>query len=264
MKFKIAVLVVTIMFTALNSQNARIDSLRQEMNQAEGKKRVQLMNSLAGAYRHLDLGMMRNISLEALELTKEQDLTDELIHAYNNLGRASFYNNELAVAEKMQNEKTIAYVNNNLSLIRWSFGDYGKALEYNERSYNTKQKINDETGMLNAKINAGLITMEMGNYHKAIQIFDECLEESIRLKDRTREVSALNYLGQVYLYLGSYDKSLEFMTKSLEICQQNNLETELAQVYNNFGIVHFELENFEQALKYNYSALECLKSWEMS
>ncbi len=262
----ILILLLLVVGFSLPAQNARIDSLKAEVQSATGNDRILALAALAEAYRDIDINKMKQLSLDALELAEKNDFTLGLVNVYTNLGIADYMQNDLNSAEqnfrkalsaanRLKDEKSIARINNNLGMIRWRFGDYQAALNYYEKSIQAKEKLHDEKGVLNTLINTGLIAIEMGNYHKANDILDSSLEMAQDLKDNYHTAQIYNYKAQSYSFLGDYDKALEFITKALEIYQQGEYSSETAQLQNNIAVIYFELGDYEKAMEFSFKAL---------
>jgi CHAT domain-containing protein len=144
----------------------------------------------------------------------------------------------------------------NLGNTYLSLGDYGKAIEYHEKSLEIDKDIGDRAGESSCYANLGNTYGSLGDYGKAIEYHEKSLEIFTDIGDRAGESSCYTTLGNAYASLGDYGKAIEYHEKSLEIKKDiGDIDSERVVSYN-LGQIYDESDKPELAYEYYNHSIE--------
>jgi len=136
----------------------------------------------------------------------------------------------------------------------WARGNFPKAIEYYNKSYQIKKEIGDISGMGSSLNNIGLIYKEQGNIAKAIEYYTKALKIKEKVGDKNNEANILANIGQIHLIQGDYKKGLLFYKKSLRIKKEIN-GNGIGTIINNIGGMYSALKDYEKAADYYNQSL---------
>ena len=164
----------TILFFALLSINqvfalTQIDSLKNELNQAEINGKFDLLIQISIEYWSVDPNKSVDYANEALKLAIKSGDKEKKALALNCIGVGYYF--------LQQNDK---------------------ALDYFKKSYALSDKIDDSQGICKSANNIGLIYEIYGEYDKAIEYYFKSLD--IEIENDNTEGIAATYLniGNIY------------------------------------------------------------------
>lgn len=176
-------------------------------------------------------------------------------------------------------QKHISFAYNTLALVYMDLGKYDKALEFNEKSFDSKLKDmkydEQDVSTIYANMqeiatsycNMGNVYTELGNYDKALEYHNKALAIGIDIsgEDSSENVIHYNNIGSTYIYLKEYITALKYLNKALEI----EIKTSggdrpiVASKYGNIGDAYAYLKDFDRALDYHKKALEiCIRIFD--
>lgn len=165
-------------------------------------------------------------------------------------------------SEKLEDNKLLAEIRNDLGVIYGKLGNYKKALEYLSQALNIRKDLFGEKHHDTATSLTGLgeINFEIGNYQEALKYQLQALEirrELFSEKHPAITVS-LNSIGLIYDKLGNLQQALKYHSQSLEIRLEifGEMHPNTAISLNSIGVTYGELGNYQEALKYQEQALE--------
>lgn len=123
-----------------------IETVRQQLQTAEGTTKVDLLNTLSGLWRNVNLAESYQSASEALALAQQSAYTTGIMDAHNNLG--VFY---------------------------WSKSDYNRALEHFQRAAELALPLNDTYRLGLAWHNVGEMYRYQSNYDLAFEYHNKAL-----------------------------------------------------------------------------------------
>jgi PAS domain S-box-containing protein len=188
-----------------------------------------------------------------LEISKKIDhekgigtLSNNIGLTYDYLGNynlaAHYYYEALKSDQKIQNEDGIAAVYLNLGSIYYYMGNFDKALEYMTNSLNIYQKLDNQNGILNCYTNIGTTYSEINVEASALDYLGKAYELSKMLGNRDMEAANLNNIGKVYFNKGDYFKALDHYNRALEIEKAISDTWSEANTLRNIGSVYLQIE----------------------
>lgn len=240
------------------------------------EEKVVLLNELAESLRNFNLNESLKHSKRAVELSETLDNTQWTAKSYWNhginlrlnsmLGDASrYFEKSLRLYEELNDTNGQATVMNSTANIHANSGEYKKAFEYLNKSYQLLEKTEGSEEQLSNKelessilSNYGSIFQEMGDYSTALEYY---LKSSIIHTGYLHGIpeTLLNNIGEVYKMMGEYETALEYYFKSLKLAREKNNRSDEGFALLNLALVYGTLNEFEKALKYLIESSEILK-----
>ncbi len=153
-----------------------------------------------------------------------------------------------------------------------SFGQYGKAKAFFERSLKIRKRIFEETSTPQSQrdlyvcyFDLGDICQAMGDLTVALGFFDKAWDLNIAGKSQETQ-NAVGYIqnrrGEIYMNMGDLANSRNFLEKAMEIREQLVKESQtleylrsLSITYEKLGDVHQALGDLDRALAFHEKSL---------
>jgi DNA-binding SARP family transcriptional activator len=170
-------------------------------------------------------------ALEALELSRLNQNTEEESHSLYNLGYAQVNLGEISAAEqnlnacrllceKSENWQLLSKGLNVLADIACYRGDYDLALTHYEQALlivRSSKNLYSESLLLN---NMGTAYLELKNYLEAIDYFSKSLDICRQIGDREGESIALSNLGETAAYQKDFENAIFYNDQALAIAEE--------------------------------------------
>jgi len=228
-----------ICINVIPSYSQVIDTLKNQLQNAEGKERLKILNELAGLY---------------WELPPNERIT--------------FANQAFDLAEKLNDQKSKADVYNHLGVAYNNLGDSQESMNYFMKALDIAEQTNDKNRIAKSFLNLGQANYYLDHFDKAQEYFQKLLEIKKELGDKQGISGALNQLGTVMAKTKRYDEALDYFSKSLAIRKEINYKIGISQIYNNIANVYFELGKMNKVLEYRLKSLEIVREldnkWEIA
>ncbi len=125
------------------------------------------------------------------------------------------YEESLAIARQVQDERRVAIALNNLGAIAKEQGDYGTARSYYEESLTLKRGLADARGTALTLSNLGVVSNAQGDCAQARLYLGESLALFRDVQDRWGIALAVNNLGATARSQGNYDRATALHAASL-------------------------------------------------
>jgi tetratricopeptide (TPR) repeat protein len=215
-----------ISICGVKAQNqVRIDSLLNELQTAQDKKKVDVLNGLGFEFRTFEAERTLKYATEAVALSQKLNYGEGLSTANHNMGSAYILKQ-----------------------------DYSKALKSLLLALTGEEKQKDQRGIAQCLNDIGDVykareeyKQALGKYTRAVEIFEE-----LEYKEGTAVV--LGNIAAVYFKLERYKDALEFAEKSLSIAQESGADAGTNETAKEsckiLSEAHFHLKNFEEAYTY--------------
>lgn len=241
---------------------SEIDSLKQVIPLQEPLERFESMAQLIKKLKNRYPSEAIDYATQALELSRTLPYDTLKIRAYQFIGEATFRSGEifrsmeyfedgLALAEKIDHQKYIAFMENSLGLAYLNKGYYEKALRL---FMNSLDYWNANGGKPSRIIpisnNIATVYKKMKQYDQALHIYNQVLP----IAEETNNAylgAALNHnIGNLYLDIEEYQQALPFFRKALQI--QNDPKYRVATIgfYINIGRLFTQTGKLDSAFLY--------------
>lgn len=252
---------------------AEMMKIRYGPDIAEKEKQLFYAKALAlwgSIYRRLSMyERAQDILTESVEIFKKHDEDLEIAFVQNELGVIAYrfgdfnhawetHENVLKIREKQGNKRGIAGTLNNMAVVAFAVGEYDKAKQLHERALQIRTDDNDRRGMATSMNNLGNVMKRMGDISQAEKLYQGSLAIRREIGDRIGIASCLNNLGILVELTGDYDEAKKLYEESLAIKCEIGDQRGIGNTYDNLGSIASRMGQFGQARKHYYKALMTL------
>lgn len=218
----LSIMIGLLSFITTNAQQTIIDSLKNELNLAQG--------DLAKAKIHIDISY-QYVYIDAAEGIAHADYA-------------------IKIAEQLQNDSLIGYGYNRKAMHIISNRQDSLAFEMLERAISHFKKINHAKGHGTTLYLIGWLHNARREYPKAIKVFLEADEIYYRESEDPKRNAIYNNIGVAYLQTADYKKAIDAYFQALRIAKNANPPLPIGVIYGNIGLVHKHMKDYDNALKY--------------
>lgn len=224
------ILFLLILVSQLKPALAQLDSLKSELNSAQGEKRVDILNKIAFTYGYSNYDSARYFGQMANQEAIDLDYINGVLKSYVNIGYSYYDEGRLDTALFLM-KKSISEAVNYGNKEGEMDGYLSLGIVYDGKTYL------DSAGM---------------SYQKNIAIGKEI--------DRiSKTTAAIGNLGNIYRQQGLYDMAITQYLEAAEINLGLGQEIKQANLFSNIGSVYLEDHDFEKAEEYSARAYNILK-----
>lgn len=254
---------------SIYSQNQRniIDSLFNELEKADDKLKIEILNTISINYLDYSLDSSLYFANEALNLAHIVQDKKGISDAYNGIGNVyldkrdyntalEFYFKCLDVRTEINDLKAISKVCNDIAYIYRIENNYTKALEYYKKGLEKSESIDDKKETTLFYIRIAGVFQDMGRYKESIEHYLKALDYEKEIHDNTILTIIYNGIGNTYIEISSYDEALKYFLNALEIFKSMDNQDGISMIYNNLGIVYSALKENDKALEYYQKSLQ--------
>ncbi len=240
------------------AQEANLDSLKRQLQIANGKEQIQTLIELCIEYRFVNADAARQYGIIALEKSRQSkfsDLEGDALHnigvtheAQGNYDQALEYELQaLAIRKKSGDQIKIAKTLNNIGIVYDEKGNYDKSLEYYFDARRVFEKENDQAKVAMVINNIGIVLKAQKEYKKVVGYYREALGIYKKLNNKFGIAACDTNLGSVYLNLNQYDSALFFSLIASQEFEELNNQQFLATSVFNAGMAYFKLGRDKEA-----------------
>ncbi|TRU44988.1 MAG: tetratricopeptide repeat protein, partial [Microcystis aeruginosa Ma_QC_Ch_20071001_S25] len=243
----------------------------QQQEEQTNRKYTASLTSLGNAYYFLG-EYQKAIEFYQQSLAIFQRIGDRggEAYSYNNLGNVynslgeyqkaiEFHQQSLAIKREIGDRGGEGKSYGNLGNVYYSLGEYQKAIEFHQQSLAITREIGDRGGEGTSYMGLGNVYDSLGEYQKAIEFYQQSLAIKREIGDRRGEASSYMGLGNVYDSLGEYQKAIEFYQQSLAITREIGDRGSEAKSYGNLGNVYYSLGEYQKAIEFHQQSLAILR-----
>ena len=284
-------------FTGFSQVN--VDSLFAEINTLENDSlRVIGLNKLVFKYNRIQVNIAGQLSDTAISYSKIIASDYLLALSFMNRGlneqargnltnSISYYDSALVIAIKMDNERALASIYNNIGELYKTKGkldlalyNYQKSLEYTHDSireatrvcnialvYYSQAKfeeaisiyiksncILEKAGQKRYLINnysaLAALYLETRQYSRGIEFAKKALALSIETNDLTGQSKAWLGLGRIFIHKGEFNEGLLSLKKSLDISEKTENSLDLMYINNSLTEAFNKSGNYDSSIYY--------------
>lgn len=223
----IFLLLFLILPLTISSQNAKIDSLKTELqnHQQKDSTRVNILNALA--FSHFSRDMPKT-----LEYLDEADAVAEVTNFKKGKARSIYIR---GITEVVQS-------------------NYSQALRYWTESLKLYENIGYKKGVATCYDAMGIAYKRKGDVRKSISYYKKAIKIGKEIGSDGLSATLLN-LGAAYEYLGEFSESISYLKQALSIAKIDKNEQGIAYSLNNLGIVYDHQGNYPLALEHYKESL---------
>ena len=144
---------------------------------------------------------------------------------------------------------------NNIGMIKRVFGDNAAALDYVQRGLQVAEQVGDKKLVGSALTNIGIIHRDQGNYARALEYLEKSLPLSEALGDKVTISLTLNTIGAIYGSQGNQAQALQYFQRTLKLAQASDNKVMIANTLNNVGTTYHKQRDYLRALEYYQQSL---------
>jgi predicted ATPase len=138
-------------------------------------------------------------------------------------------------------ERELATIENTMGVCHWHLGDYGKALEYFQRSLESKKLLNDIRGMASSYQSIAIVHCDMGRMDEALEIQKQVLKMDTESKNLRGVASSHGNIGVFLQRKGAFREAYESTLTSKDLFVRIGDKQGLARTFMNLGVMVSEL-----------------------
>jgi len=230
-------------------------------------EKVDALNQLTFDIRNSDTQRAITLSKESQKISAEINYPEGKAAALANEGfcYVQIANYELAleklfealpVFEGLKNEKGIANIQYNLTLVYFRLSDFSKGLDSITKAIGYYQKINDKLNVARCLFQHGYLYLYLKDTASGLEYFSQSLKLNRELNNKEGEAAALMGLGQGYTDRKEYEKSKEYLIQSMELREKINDKRGHAAAMNAYMTLCYNMGNYEEAEKISLKGSE--------
>ena len=260
----IKVVIIFSLFATFRNTSATInDSLITKLKSSEGKEKVLLIHQLTRKYFFEKPTKARDLSLEALKLSKELGNDSLVAYSYNYLGLAYYfldywtlsvnsYKKSMATEYAKNSLHFNAALANNIAIDYELLGEYNKSVEYYLKALKIKEPQKDSSFIAKTFMNLGLLDIKMHKPSEAIKKFKFSLPIFIKEQDFRNVASCYQNLSIAEFNIENVEKAEIYFNKAVKH-STDSINT--AAIYLDFSDGLFENKMYRKSLSNYYVAL---------
>ncbi len=259
---KRAVLTVVLFLSAYGlfaQQYKVIDSLKNELTQADGDVRLDVLYDLAWEYRKSNPDSTLYYCREIIEILRVDSDISSLSKCYNFMGLAyhykgddvqsfEFYNRAIDASVEAGDSVQYAHSLNNLGRMFLYQGDFVKSYDHFQRALRTFLEIDDMDGASYAYKSLGELYQTQNRYQKALSAAKESLMLRRQARNVSGEISSLNEIALIFRNLDQYDSALRYYELAEKRTVAIKDEVNLARIYLGKSEIHRQQGEYDLAL----------------
>jgi tetratricopeptide (TPR) repeat protein len=227
----------------------------------ENQDYISLVSDIGYCYLVLDkLGEALLYFSEALELSQQQNLPEEIASNYNNLANiyikwgdyktaADYYQKAMQIDRENGNMAYISTSLNNLGKVYEHWGKFDQAISYYREAYIIDSVAGNRARIAIRLNNMAVVYKSKGNYQKALQYFEKALEIERALGNNENVGRRLAYIGETWLDLKEYNIAKSYFHQALPLLESGRLTHDLARLYNIMATYEMAINNYNKALE---------------
>ena len=160
-----------------------------------------------------------------------------------------YYQKQLELAKKLQDQKNIAKAIEGLGSISWREGNLQQAKKYFNESLTIFEQLNDILDVQAIYGNLGSIYFSDGDYDRANVYYNKLLKTSFKIGNKNAIAVAYNNIGNIHAHKNNYQKALDYYLKRLEISREIADLKGISLTQGNIGSILYHLGQYQEALK---------------
>lgn len=163
----------------------------------------------------------------------------------------NLYQNEIMLdSSSIAAQKGLSATYDKIGNIYASRGDYGKSLEYTQKSLEISQRIGDIRAMSYSMHTLAIGFYYQGEMSKALEYNKKSLQIRNRIGDKVGTASSLQNIGLIHSVKGDVKKALEYFHQSLIIKEEIGDRRGASYSYFHIGVIYKDQGDWEKALEY--------------
>ena len=201
------------------------------------------------------------VASNAADTIKLSALTDlSWNYGATDLRKSRMYaNQELELAQKINNQKYIATANNDIGITLIKESKFKDALTYHQKALQIRLTLHNDMDIASSYSKIGYCYAEMSDYVNSLAASLKALDVYVKLKNKRYEAYTLNNICNVYENLQNNDKLIEFATRSNKIAEELKDNNGIATTLNYLASAYNRKKEYISAIEYGKKAVAIFK-----
>ncbi len=233
---------IILIFTGsfLMGQNAQIDSLKSVFeNATHDTTRLEILRVLGSKYIYISLDSALSINNTSIKIAEKNIVSANIKNVKKNTIEYVYFFYKAHALYQIGN-------------IYEYQGEYGKAMDYYNKSVEMAIELKDFKLMTQSYTDMGTICDLQGFWDKAIEYYQKSLDYNKEHGSKQSIAAGYGNIGIAYSNQGNYTMAMEYLIKSLEILEKLGEKYSLASIYNSIG-------DLQKNMLKPYKAMESFK-----
>lgn len=196
--------------------------------------------------RENDAAQISKINKVIAKRYAELGFTAEAINIYKNL--IDYY-------KENKDEKSVAFLLKDLSVVYRESGDAEKAMIYLNQSLRINRMLKDTNLIVDLNFEKITNYLKLGERDSALIITANCVDLTTKLSDKVRLSKSLYFIGFINALKRDYDKSVKYLLSALAIYPDGKYDNNRREVYkalaSSYAAKQMHKEAYIYSLKYN-------------
>jgi tetratricopeptide (TPR) repeat protein len=273
MKKLVSIICIHFLISLSGISQTMLDSLKNELKNTEGEKRLELLLKLCKKVINSDNFEQYQ---SHLEIAKEAIKLSETLNDKYSLGKAYGYygtmylainydtaiphfERSIEILKELGKEDELAHPMRQIGYAYQQIGNYDTALTFYKTSYEHYKRLSNKKKEILLLNDIGVMQVYLGNYPDALDIFNKALAIATNEDDIIELVGPLSNIGMVYFNMGLYDKALEHYIQALDIVEQKKDSSQMKGLHSNIGAVYVTIGKVKEGLQYYFKSLYIAK-----
>jgi tetratricopeptide (TPR) repeat protein len=213
-----------------------------------------------------DLDQAASLYKQSLGIAEKENDKKGIARINNNLGliyqsegkfnlALECYQRSLTICEDLGDKETISKLSNNIGINYSYIGDQELALKYLQRGYKIQMELGNKPDIAKSLLNLGAVYRMQGDISNALEYYQQGQRIYEDIIDKKGIALALNNLGDVYQLKGDLNLALEYYEESLAIYEELGIKQDIAMSLVNIGELYRSKRNPDWALRYYMRSL---------
>ncbi|MBN1356145.1 tetratricopeptide repeat protein [bacterium] len=140
-----------------------------------------------------------------------------------------YFQRALTVIRILKDNRGYAYMLNNLGNIQFMKKEYPEALKNFEKSYRMLKELDDSVGMSYSSFNAGEAYRAQGDFPRALERLQTALDLRLKMDDLRGAAVCYRNLGETKLQMGDAKSGAQILQKAAELYREMGCEDEAGE-----------------------------------
>jgi len=250
------------------AQNPTVDSLLNVIEQKQATSET--YNQLAYAHWFIDMNKSKEFASQALKLAREENDTAQIAFAFNRIGTAFMYSEQLDSALEYYNRSALLFEKLKMytelggataccaKTYEYKF-EYEKAIQEYIKSLEIFGKVGISEYYVQTLLVVGNLYAKLNEFQNALSYYLKAEENKSYINDYDL-VMLYNSIGTNYQNMGDYRNAIKYFENAFQNCDPEISNIAIAKTYVNIGNLYFAWNKNDAALEYLEKGLEFSKA----
>ena len=256
---------------AAHSQNSKIDSLREALDNADDETRADILHELSAESFDYNFDTSHEYAIQSLKYAEKSNYTKGIVQAFTDIGLYYYFTGNyknarryyLQAIERCGNDNFGNYPSYTLTRLGNLYrvqAVFDSARYYYEASLQALKGKKGDVAFSSVHYNLGILAMDQSDYEAALSNLRIALAIRSKKGDSLVIAECWKSIGQVYQGRSMFDSAVYYYERSFGVANRYQ-DPELQMFYYiNRGEIYFANGDYQRASRNFLHALELLKT----